>query len=340
MQTASETEQPVQPAAPAPAQEAAPAAAPAAPAGQHHQAPAVYEDSFDPASEARYQEMLAKQHQPARALSEFKRTKLEADAARNWDIFYKNNTTNFFKDRHWTHREFVELRETGDALPRSRVSACGLRVVAVSASRFAFGFWDRDWWLTCACWMQKLLGCGVGNFVFPLLQTNKELFIYACDFSPRAVEFVKASPDYDEACCKAFVNDITADALADHIPAESLDLVSAIYVLSALPPHKMQRAVENIRSVLRPGGVVLFRDYGLYDAAQLRFKAENRIDDRFYARHDGTFSYYFSTEFAKELFGNAGFEVLECAYVKKEFVNRKEDLHMERVFLQARFQKK
>ncbi|KAL2917331.1 hypothetical protein HK105_202995 [Polyrhizophydium stewartii] len=308
MQTASETEQPVQPAAPAPAQEAAPAAAPAAPAGQHHQAPAVYEDSFDPASEARYQEMLAKQHQPARALSEFKRTKLEADAARNWDIFYKNNTTNFFKDRHWTHREFVELRETGDALPRSR----------------------------------KLLeiGCGVGNFVFPLLQTNKELFIYACDFSPRAVEFVKASPDYDEACCKAFVNDITADALADHIPAESLDLVSAIYVLSALPPHKMQRAVENIRSVLRPGGVVLFRDYGLYDAAQLRFKAENRIDDRFYARHDGTFSYYFSTEFAKELFGNAGFEVLECAYVKKEFVNRKEDLHMERVFLQARFQKK
>ena len=40
---------------------------------------------------------------------EFKRNKLEKDAQKNWDLFYKRNTTKFFKDRHWTSREFTDL---------------------------------------------------------------------------------------------------------------------------------------------------------------------------------------------------------------------------------------
>ena len=35
--------------------------------------------------------------------------RLEIEAAKNWDIFYKNNTTNFYKDRHYLLREFPEL---------------------------------------------------------------------------------------------------------------------------------------------------------------------------------------------------------------------------------------
>ncbi len=34
-------------------------------------------------------------------------------------------------------------------------------------------------------------GCGVGNCIFPLLEDDLNIFVYACDFSPRAVEFVK-----------------------------------------------------------------------------------------------------------------------------------------------------
>ena len=42
-------------------------------------------------------------------VSTFKQNKLESEAQKNWDLFYKRNTTNFFKDRHWITREFPEL---------------------------------------------------------------------------------------------------------------------------------------------------------------------------------------------------------------------------------------
>ena len=52
-------------------------------------------------------DLLAKQDK--RIISNFEATRLEKDARKNWDKFYMRNTTNFFKDRHWTEREFNEL---------------------------------------------------------------------------------------------------------------------------------------------------------------------------------------------------------------------------------------
>lgn len=46
--------------------------------------------------------------------------------------------------------------------------------------------------------------------------------------------------------------------------------------------------------VLKPGGSLLFRDYGLYDHAMLRFGRGHKISDSFYVRQDGTRAYYFS----------------------------------------------
>lgn len=43
-------------------------------------------------------------------VSGFKQLKLEREAQKNWDLFYKRNSTHFFKDRHWTTREFEELK--------------------------------------------------------------------------------------------------------------------------------------------------------------------------------------------------------------------------------------
>jgi 2-polyprenyl-3-methyl-5-hydroxy-6-metoxy-1,4-benzoquinol methylase len=49
-------------------------------------------------------------------------------------------------------------------------------------------------WLCAVCCAQ--VGCGAGNSAFPLLALNPQLRVYACDFSPRAVELVKAHPEY------------------------------------------------------------------------------------------------------------------------------------------------
>ncbi|KAI8899066.1 S-adenosyl-L-methionine-dependent methyltransferase [Globomyces pollinis-pini] len=220
--------------------------------------------------------------------------------------FYKRNTTNFFKDRHWTEREFPELRPSNTLLPNS------IKLLEI--------------------------GCGVGNFVFPLLKSNPALFIYCCDFSEKAIELVTTNTEYDTNRCHGFVCDLTTTDILKVIPENSLDLISAVFCLSAIPPQKLHICIENIQKLLKPGGIFLFRDYGLYDAAQLRFKPENKIDDMFYIRTDGTFSLFFTPESIQSLFPD--FEVLENGYVVKEIVNRKRDLSMDRVFVQSRLRKK
>lgn len=40
--------------------------------------------------------------------------------------------------------------------------------------------------------------------------------------------------------------------------------------------------------------MLLFRDYGLYDHAMLRFGRGHKLSEHFYVRQDGTRAYYFS----------------------------------------------
>ncbi|XP_029359489.1 tRNA N(3)-cytidine methyltransferase METTL6 isoform X2 [Echeneis naucrates] len=239
-------------------------------------------------------------------VSGFKQMKLEKEAQKNWDLFYKRNTTNFFKDRHWTTREFEELKACREFESQ--------RLVLLEA------------------------GCGVGNCIFPLLQDDDlNIFVYACDFSPRAVEFVKQNPLYCPERCRAFQCDLTKDDLRVNVPEGSVDVVTLIFVLSAVHPDKMKLTLENISRVLKPGGIVLFRDYGLYDHAMLRFKAGSKLGENFYVRQDGTRSYFFSKEFLAELFEETGFQCLTNDYVLRETVNKKEGLCVPRVFLQSKF---
>ncbi|KPP70151.1 hypothetical protein Z043_111047 [Scleropages formosus] len=240
-------------------------------------------------------------------VSEFKQAKLEKEAQKNWDLFYKRNTVNFFKDRHWTTREFEELRACKESQ--------GQKLVLLEA------------------------GCGVGNCIFPLLEEDLDVFVYACDFSHRAVEFVKQNPLYCAERCKVFQCDLTKDELQESISAESVDVAMLIFVLSAIHPDKMPLALKNIFKVLRPGGTVLFRDYGLYDHTMLRFKPGSKLGENFYVRQDGTRSFFFSKELLADLFTGAGFLTLANEYVFRETVNKKEGLCVPRVFVQSKFRK-
>ncbi|XP_032486189.1 tRNA N(3)-methylcytidine methyltransferase METTL6 isoform X2 [Phocoena sinus] len=195
-------------------------------------------------------------------VSDYKQQKLEKEAQKNWDLFYKRNSTNFFKDRHWTTREFEELR-------------------------------------TCR----------------------------------------EQNPLYDTERCKVFQCDLTKDDLLEHVPPESVDVVMLIFVLSAVHPDKMHLVLQNIYKVLKPGKSVLFRDYGLYDHAMLRFKAGSKLAENFYVRQDGTRSYFFTDEFLARLFMDTGYEEEVNEYVFRETVNKKEGLCVPRVFLQSKFRK-
>ncbi|XP_024651352.2 tRNA N(3)-cytidine methyltransferase METTL6 isoform X9 [Macaca nemestrina] len=119
---------------------------------------------------------------------------------------------------------------------------------------------------------------------------------------------IKQNPLYDTERCKVFQCDLTKDDLLDHVPPGSVDVVMLIFVLSAVHPEKMHLVLENIYKVLKPGKSVLFRDYGLYDHAMLRFKAGSKLGENFYVRQDGTRSYFFTDEFLAQLFMDTGYE--------------------------------
>ncbi|XP_037081643.1 LOW QUALITY PROTEIN: tRNA N(3)-methylcytidine methyltransferase METTL6-like [Pollicipes pollicipes] len=247
------------------------------------------------------------QMQESRGLvGQFKQLKLEQEAAKNWDKFYKRNETRFYKDRHWTTREFEDLAD-------------------------------------CSCNGQtKILfevGCGVGNFLYPLLQDGQSWFIHACDFSPRAIDFVKSHSLYDESRVHPFVHDITSRNLHEHIQESSVDIVSLIFVLSSIMPEKYDGVIQSLFGCLKEGGSVIFRDYGRYDMAQIRFGAGHKLAENFYVRQDGTRVYYFTTSELTSLFSKAGFEVTFCTYVARQTVNKKEGVDVSRTFVQGKFKK-
>lgn len=126
---------------------------------------------------------------------------------------------------------------------------------------------------------------------------------------------------------------------------------------------------------MRPGALVLFRDYAAGDLAQSRLEGiadhaqhgeadratteqcahaapsqtsppptrlirRNKLAPNLYIRGDGTLTYFFDEQTLHKLFDEARFECLEMQRMERTVLNRKEQLEMGRVFLQAKFRRK
>ena len=202
-------------------------------------------------------------------VSDYDKWRFNADPAKWWNLFYKNNTANFFKNRKWLRQEFPVLAEVTQP-------DAGKKVVLE-------------------------VGAGAGNTAFPLLMVNQNdgLMIHACDFSKTAVGVMRGSEHYNPEHMTADVWDVSAerteesDSLPPGLTEGSVDVVVLIFIFSALNPKQWHQALCNIHRVLKPGGQVLFRDYGRGDLAQVRFKKGRYLADNFYIRGDGTRVYFF-----------------------------------------------
>jgi len=284
--------------------------------------------------------------QRSRPVDPFNKHRFNSDPAKWWDAFYKNNTTNFFKDRKWLHQEFPLLEAlTSQGAGRASIVE---------------------------------LGCGAGNTLFPVLRLNRneELCIHGCDFSRKAVELVRAQEEFakeaERGRVRASVYDLSQrDTLPEGVEEGSVDAVIMVFVFSALSPEQWADALANVRRMLRKGGKVLFRDYGRGDLAQVRFKAGRYLEENFYVRGDGTRVYFFDEDELRWIFTGqrevkaedpdtgdkrqeegeeeeqstfpegdfGGFRINDMGVDRRMLVNRKTQVKMYRCWMQAVFEK-
>ncbi|XP_017955782.1 methyltransferase-like protein isoform X1 [Drosophila navojoa] len=243
-------------------------------------------------------------------MSDDQRERFQSDAPKFWDSFYGIHDNRFFKDRHWLFTEFPELAPISNN--------------ELSEPRSIFE-----------------LGCGVGNTILPILQysTETQLRIYGCDFSARAIEILRSQPQFDDKRCEVFVMDATQEEWNVPFEENSQDIIVMIFVLSAIEPSKMQGVLDNCYRYLKPGGLLMFRDYGRYDLAQLRFKSGKCLEDNFYVRGDGTMVYFFTEEELRSMQTKAGLVEEQLIVDRRLQVNRGRCLKMYRVWIQTKFRK-
>lgn len=211
------------------------------------------------------------------------------------------------------------------------------------------------------------IGCGCGSALLPVLKANPAVRVTACDLSPTAVELFKAAAEragIDQERVHAFSFDASnfensniseqngkeeqfgidgSKSLFKTSPLAGIgaDCLLMIFTLSALWPRDMLNMLRQAYDALRPGGVLLFRDYGLYDMTQLRAHGRKLLDpeELVYQRLDGTLSYYFSKEKIVELTSKVGFVLEDFEYSTTLMINRKKGNEMRRVHVTAVFKK-
>lgn len=250
------------------------------------------------------------EEQKSHPVSDFDKKLYNGNPARYWDIFYKNNRENFFKDRKWLQIEFPILYNS------TRKNYGPVTIFEI--------------------------GCGAGNTFFPILENNEneELTLVGADYAPKAVDLVRNSDKFDPRYGTVSVWDLANPdgTLPEGIQPHSVDIAVMIFVFSALSPSEWDTAMENLHKIMKPGGKILFREYSFGDMAQIRFKKNRFMEDNFYIRGDGTRVYFFKEEELREIFTKKNYFIEnKIAIDRRLLVNRKRKLKMYRCWIQAIF---
>lgn len=222
----------------------------------------------------------------------------------HWELFYERNASKFFRDRHYLQRDYPEIFA---ALPDdARILECG---------------------------------CGAGNTVWPLLECFPKWTALAFDCSPTAVQLVaeRRHPRVEhcfvwDPCAQPVPRDVLADG--------SVDLAIMMFFLSALPSEDGIRSIlRSCAAMLKPNGLLLVRDYGVFDMTQLRFagKKGRKVADNVYCRADGTLSRFFDAQWLGETAAACGLRPVKVGYECRELRNRKRMIMMYRCWVSCVF---
>lgn len=260
------------------------------------------------AAEVTQAEQLLKQNENKCAVPAQRIQLYEKETIKSWDNFYRHHGTKFFNDRHYLSKAFPD--EFGEEKSQQTISLVEI-------------------------------GCGVGNNILPILEHNPKWYVWGYDISKVAVDLMQRDARFDSTRATAGVWDIASTL--EQTPVSGIaDICTLLFCLSAISPDKMKTAACNVAAVLKPGGVLVIRDYGRFDEAQLKLGVQRakRLSENFYVKSDGTRCFYFSLEDLERLFiTHAGLELLELKHICRIYKNRANEEKRRRVWVQCRFRK-
>jgi SAM-dependent methyltransferase len=239
-----------------------------------------------------------------------------------WNDFFSTHAHHFFMDRHYFTIEFPYLTQriinNTEETTRNNSSSniTGIRIIE--------------------------LGCGTGASALPLLKEfpNKQSIssYVGIDCSFQALSLFKLTQD-DQQRCEIMELSMSSPNLVplSFSDKKLFDVCLMIFSLSAIEPSKMNICMENAFQLLRPGGILSFRDYSWGDLAQKRFAPAQRKGRGWYVRQDSTFSFFFTESGLIRLAQDAGFQILFVKTLCKTVENKASNLIMKRMWLSAEF---
>ncbi|RNE98703.1 methyltransferase domain-containing protein [Trypanosoma rangeli] len=215
-------------------------------------------------------------------------------------------------------------------------------------------------------------GCGTGSTLLPLMRQFREnVNFIGFDVSERAVSLLLDHPISNEFVegkrLTAFTHDISSvrewssegpektrvrkesgvlkSVISKRVSAciHGVDVILLVFVLSSLPSlEAIIYALKELASVLRPEGVLLFRDYAVPDHNMFRFtkQGNERVNNLSFRKGDGTLQMFFEAFFIRKLFAMAGLEEIEghgLNYHCNRIINRKNGKKMDKIFINGSF---
>ena len=230
---------------------------------------------------------------------------------KNWESFFVNHKSgNFFRPRNYLILEFSKWFSTLFLCAESKWSSVTVTEV----------------------------GCGYGCSMYPLLKAIPRLATYiATDYSATALAILRENAAFDGSRSRPVIWDVTLPPNITETALQLSNVILCVFALSAVRPEHHISAFCNMSSVLKPGGVILFRDYGVHDMTMYRHKT--RHSENLFERSDRTLAYYFSVEYVQQIANMSGLSVIELEYATIEVRNRKLTKSMKRVFVHAVFRK-